>query len=164
MKRQEESYSWENWTRNGLISLRRCQWINVRLWTCHWNAVSILETRHHMKYSIILPVMKSLSWLPHVALTWLSGTIYGFLSPFDTPPEEMSKNVLIIPKDLRPQQNIWRLFFQFFWQLFLSSLFFPTFFFFFNSGMMLKLKLQCFGHLMRRVDSLEKTDAERDWG
>ena len=25
------------------------------------------------------------------------------------------------------------------------------------SGTMLKLKLQCFGHLMRRVDSLEKT-------
>ena len=25
------------------------------------------------------------------------------------------------------------------------------------AGMMLKLKLQCFGHLMRRVDSLEKT-------
>ena len=24
-------------------------------------------------------------------------------------------------------------------------------------GMVLKLKLQCFGHLMRRVDSLEKT-------
>ena len=24
--------------------------------------------------------------------------------------------------------------------------------------------LQYFGHLMRRVDSLEKTDAERDWG
>ena len=24
-------------------------------------------------------------------------------------------------------------------------------------GLMLKLKLQCFGHLMRRVDSLEKT-------
>ena len=24
-------------------------------------------------------------------------------------------------------------------------------------GMILKLKLQCFGHLMRRVDSLEKT-------
>ena len=24
-------------------------------------------------------------------------------------------------------------------------------------GMMLKLKLQCFGHLMRRLDSLEKT-------
>ena len=31
-------------------------------------------------------------------------------------------------------------------------------------GMMLKLKFQYFGHLMRRVDSLEKTDAERDWG
>ena len=31
-------------------------------------------------------------------------------------------------------------------------------------GMMLKLKLQDFGHLMRKVDSLEKTDAERDWG
>ena len=38
-------------------------------------------------------------------------------------------------------------------------------------GMMLELKLQYFGHLMRRVDSLEKTrligkdsDAERDWG
>ena len=30
--------------------------------------------------------------------------------------------------------------------------------------MMLKLKLQYFGHLMRRVDSLEKTDAGRDWG
>ena len=30
-------------------------------------------------------------------------------------------------------------------------------------GMMLKLKLQYFGHLMRRVDSLEKTDAVRDW-
>ena len=30
-------------------------------------------------------------------------------------------------------------------------------------GMMLKLKLQHFGHLMRRVDSLEKTDAGRDW-
>ena len=31
-------------------------------------------------------------------------------------------------------------------------------------GMMLKLKLQYFGHLMRSVDSLEKTDAGRDWG
>ena len=31
-------------------------------------------------------------------------------------------------------------------------------------GMMLKLKLQYFGHLRRRVDSLEKTDAGRDWG
>ena len=29
---------------------------------------------------------------------------------------------------------------------------------------MLKLKLQNFGYLMRRVDSLEKTDAGRDWG
>ena len=31
-------------------------------------------------------------------------------------------------------------------------------------GMMLKLKLQYFGHLMQRVDSLEKTDAGTDWG
>ena len=31
-------------------------------------------------------------------------------------------------------------------------------------GMMLKLKLQYFGNLMGRVDSLEKTDAGRDWG
>ena len=33
-------------------------------------------------------------------------------------------------------------------------------------GMMLKLKLQYFGHLMRSVDSLEKKDfdAGRDWG
>ena len=31
-------------------------------------------------------------------------------------------------------------------------------------GMMLKLKLQYFGHLMRSVDSLEKTDVGRDWG
>ena len=31
-------------------------------------------------------------------------------------------------------------------------------------GLMLKLKLQYFGHLRRRVDSLEKTDAGRDWG
>ena len=31
-------------------------------------------------------------------------------------------------------------------------------------GMMLKLKLQFFVHLMRRVDSLEKTDVGRDWG
>ena len=31
-------------------------------------------------------------------------------------------------------------------------------------GMMLKLKLQYFGHLMRRDDSLEKTDAGKDWG
>ena len=30
-------------------------------------------------------------------------------------------------------------------------------------GMMLKLKLQYFGHLMQRVDSLEKTDAGRGW-
>ena len=29
---------------------------------------------------------------------------------------------------------------------------------------MLKLKLQYFGYLMRKVDSLEKTDAGRDWG
>ena len=29
---------------------------------------------------------------------------------------------------------------------------------------MLKLKIQYFGHLMRRVDSLDKTDAGRDWG
>ena len=31
-------------------------------------------------------------------------------------------------------------------------------------GLMLRLKLQYFGRLMRRVDSLEKTDAGRDWG
>ena len=31
-------------------------------------------------------------------------------------------------------------------------------------GMMLKLKLQYFGHLVRRVDSLEKTDAGRYCG
>ena len=31
-------------------------------------------------------------------------------------------------------------------------------------GMMPKLKLQYFGHLMRRVDSLEKTDVGRHWG
>ena len=32
-------------------------------------------------------------------------------------------------------------------------------------GMMLKLKLHYFGHLMQRVDSLEKdSDAGRDWG
>ena len=31
-------------------------------------------------------------------------------------------------------------------------------------GLMVKLKLQYFGHLMRRVDSLEKTNAGRDWG
>ena len=31
-------------------------------------------------------------------------------------------------------------------------------------GLTLKLKLQYFGHLMRRVDSLEDSDAGRDWG
>ena len=31
-------------------------------------------------------------------------------------------------------------------------------------GLMLRLKFQYFGHLMWRVDSLEKTDAGRDWG
>ena len=31
-------------------------------------------------------------------------------------------------------------------------------------GLMLKLKLQYFGHLMRRIDSLEDTDAGRHWG
>ena len=31
-------------------------------------------------------------------------------------------------------------------------------------GLMLKLKLQYFGHLMQRVDSLEKTLCWRDWG
>ena len=31
-------------------------------------------------------------------------------------------------------------------------------------GLILKLKLQYLGHLMRRVDSLKKTDAGRDWG
>ena len=31
-------------------------------------------------------------------------------------------------------------------------------------GLMQKLKLQYLGHLMRRLDSLEKTDAGRDWG
>ena len=30
-------------------------------------------------------------------------------------------------------------------------------------GLMLRLKLQYFGHLMRRADSLEKNDAGRDW-
>ena len=29
---------------------------------------------------------------------------------------------------------------------------------------MLKLKLQYFGHLLWRADSLEKTDAGKDWG
>ena len=31
-------------------------------------------------------------------------------------------------------------------------------------GVMLKLKLQYFGHLIRRVDSLQKTDAGKDGG
>ena len=31
-------------------------------------------------------------------------------------------------------------------------------------GLMVKLILQYFGHLIRRVYSLEKTDAGRDWG
>ena len=31
-------------------------------------------------------------------------------------------------------------------------------------GLIIKLNLQYFGHLMGRVDSLEKTDAGRDWG
>ena len=31
-------------------------------------------------------------------------------------------------------------------------------------GMMIKLKLQYFGHFMRRADSLEKTVARRNWG
>ena len=31
-------------------------------------------------------------------------------------------------------------------------------------GLMLKLKLQYFGHIVRRLDSLEKTDTGRDWG
>ena len=31
-------------------------------------------------------------------------------------------------------------------------------------GLMLKLKFQYFGHLMQRTDSLEKTDAGKDWG
>ena len=31
-------------------------------------------------------------------------------------------------------------------------------------GLMLKPKLQYFGHLMQKLDSLEKTDAGRDWG
>ena len=34
----------------------------------------------------------------------------------------------------------------------------------FIGRLMLKLKLQYFGHLMQRVDSLEKTVAGRDWG
>ena len=34
----------------------------------------------------------------------------------------------------------------------------------FFEGLMLKLKLQYFGHLMRRVDSLEDSDAGRDLG
>ena len=33
-----------------------------------------------------------------------------------------------------------------------------------SEGVMLKLKLQYFGHLMRRVDSLEKTHTGRDCG
>ena len=31
-------------------------------------------------------------------------------------------------------------------------------------GLMLRLKLQYFGHLMQIVESLEKTDSERGWG
>ena len=31
-------------------------------------------------------------------------------------------------------------------------------------GLMLRLELQYFGHLMRGADSLEKTDAGSDWG
>ena len=33
-----------------------------------------------------------------------------------------------------------------------------------SEGLMLKMKLQYFVHLMWRVESLEKTDAGRDWG
>ena len=34
----------------------------------------------------------------------------------------------------------------------------------FIGKLMLKLKLQYFGHLMQRTDSLEKTDVGKDWG
>ena len=34
----------------------------------------------------------------------------------------------------------------------------------FMEGLILRLKLQYFGHLMQRVDSLENPDAGRDWG
>ena len=34
----------------------------------------------------------------------------------------------------------------------------------FLEGMMIKLKLQYLGHLMQRADSLEDSDAGRDWG
>ena len=34
----------------------------------------------------------------------------------------------------------------------------------FLEGMMVKLKLQYFGHPMQRVDSLEKTLMRRNWG
>ena len=33
-----------------------------------------------------------------------------------------------------------------------------------SEGLILKLKLQYFGHLMRRVDLLEKNPNGRDWG
>ena len=39
-----------------------------------------------------------------------------------------------------------------------------SFQFYIGVGMMLKLKLQYFGHHMQSSDSLEKTDAGRDWG
>ena len=31
-------------------------------------------------------------------------------------------------------------------------------------GLMLKLKHQCFGYLIRRADSFEKTHSGKDWG
>ena len=31
-------------------------------------------------------------------------------------------------------------------------------------GLMMKLKLQNFDHLLQKVDSVEKTDAGQDWG
>lgn len=55
------------------------------------------NVRQHRKYSIFLPAMKSLSWLPHVFLTRHSENNLWICSPFETLSEEMPSNLLTIP-------------------------------------------------------------------
>ena len=73
-------------------------------------------------------------------------------------------NLITFIRTLFPNKEVYihRVWFAFFF--FLSFILYWSVIEYSFEGLMLKLKLQYFGHLMQRVDSLEKTDAGRGWG
>ena len=108
-------------------------------WTAYWKAETLL-TKVHLVNSMVSPVVMygCESWAIKKAEYWRTDAfkLWCWWRLLRVPWIARKSNQSIL-KDISPEYSL--------------------------AGLMLKLKLQYFAHLMWRTDSLEKTDAGKDW-